>query len=176
MDTEKLSSLFNEPSKINGKIATVQYIKMLGFKKEHVHLNGDLLKYTTAKNVKIGVNHDHATNNQQVREHDDPDYKANEPPKGKTWEYYPILLKDVKTGKKRYIKFEQWNDLIIYDRTWEFEGKILESIEEYKPILLAASWKHYPVKQVTERINTYLTIDLDNIIYIDVNGVRYIKE
>lgn len=175
MKTQNLNKMFNNIAKINGKIATVQYIKLLKFKAGYTGQDGDLLKFTIARNVKIGVNHDHATNNQQVREGHKPDYQASQPPMGKQWIAYPILLKDVKTGRIKYIKFEQWADLITYDRTWEWKGKVIDSIEKFKPQLLAASWKHYASPEPTERSNTYLTIDLDNIIYIDVNDCRYIR-
>lgn len=171
----KLKSIFDDVSKINGKLATVHYIKALKFKKDHMNLYGDLLKFTIAKNVKIGVNHDHATNNQQAREDHDPDYKAIQPPSGKVWKEYPILLTDKKTEKKWYIKFEQWHDLIIYDKWYEFKNKRIEKIDKFHDRLLASEYKYYASPQVTERKNIYLTIDLDNIIYIDVNGIRYIR-
>ena len=156
MVTKNLLTIFDDCKAINGKIASIQYMKTLQFKKEHAHETGNLIKYTNASNIKIGVNHDHAINNQKSREFDDPNYKAMEAPKGKAWIYYPILLKDTKTEKKKYIKFEQWEDLISFKTSFEYNTKIVDDIEEYKPKLLSSAWKSYNKPSInTARENRY---------------------
>jgi len=169
----QLKTLFNDPSAINGKICNVQYMKVLKHKKTHAHLDGQLLKLTTMSGIKIGTSHDNTVNNQKEREDQDPGYTAGSLI-GKKWVQYPIVCTDTKTEKKRYVKFEQWHDLIKYDRQWQHAGSVISNIDKFKDTLLASAWKSYnKPSDLTNREFRYFAIDLTNIIYIEVNGLIY---
>ena len=162
----------NKLKKYNGKICTIQMVKVLKFKKGNEKLENRLLKFTTVKNIKVGVSNENASNNQLVRENENPDYKP-ESPKGKTWILYPIMMTDTKTHTKKYAKFENWLDLTTTEKHFEFNGKVIDSIEKYHDVLLASEWKKYPSKsKPTERQKMYLAPLVESIVYIKVGGEK----
>ena len=164
----KLKSFFDQPKLINGKLCTIEYIKYLKFKVDYQH--NILCKYTTLKNIKIGVDSETANNSQRLREDQKNNYIAGQK-KGMTWLYYPILCQNVK-GEK-FLKLENWRDLITFENKYQFNGKDVKNIEQYHPMLLASEYKRYPGKNITEREKVYINIALDKIVYIKVNGIEY---
>lgn len=172
----KIQSLISNSallSEVNGKFCSIEYSRLLKVKRKfEEEFSGRLVKYTSYRGIKIGVSNETSINNQLDRESDQADYKAGAL-KGKNWIYYPVLQRSEKDPSKLYIKFEGWGDHVKIFSRYEFDGKEINDLSQFTGVLLASEYKKKQSSFPTEREKLYLSMSIDNIVSLSVNGKDY---
>lgn len=160
-------------SEVNGKFCKVEYSRFMKVKRKFAdEFSSRLVKYTSYQGIRIGVSNETSINNQLDREHDPADYKAG-PLKGKNWIYYPVLQRSEKDPSKLYFKFEGWGDHVNISSRYEFDGKKIDDLSKFTGILLASEYKKKQNSFPTKREKLYLSMAIDNIVSLSVNGKDY---